>query len=104
MASGGAETNPPLWWLLDVEVMPLASHILDQVAGPLLKGPVGRQIRVVMLDPADVCLRFVGLCAFHIACYTLQATRAAAHPWKPVWCTMLQLIASWSVAAHRQQV
>ena len=107
--AGGAGTNPPLWWLLDVKVMPLACHILHQVARPLLKGPVGRQVRVVMLDSADVHVCFVCLCALHIACYALQPPCTTIHFWKQIWCSlreagMMQFTESWFVALHRQQV
>lgn len=70
------ETDPPLWWLLDMEVMPVAGYILDQVAGALLKGPVGRQIRVIVLNSAHGHVSFVCLCALQIACYTLQTAHA----------------------------
>ena len=59
--------------LLDMEVMPLASHILHQVPGPLLKGPVGNQVGIIMLDPAYVHICLVHLRTLHIACYSLQA-------------------------------
>ena len=69
----GKKADPPLGWLLDVEVMPLASHIFHQVAGPLLKGPVGHQVGVIMLHPAQVSIPLIHLCALHITGYTLHA-------------------------------
>ena len=42
---------PPVGGLLDVEVMLVGSDILHQVAGPLLKGPVGHQVWVTGAHP-----------------------------------------------------
>lgn len=78
----GAGAHPPLWWLLDMKIMPLASHIPHQVARALLEGPVGCQVRVVMLDPACVPTCLIRLSALHITCYALQACHSAVHWWK----------------------
>ena len=77
---GALPAHPPLRWLLDVEVMFVASHVLHQVARPLLKGPVSHQICLTGPDPVWGVSSWFG--TPQITCHALHTQKPlpAVHP------------------------